>query len=261
MKQNCIIFLLVLLSFAWAGCGIYYTKHSALKSISINDNAVLTLDSTYKYYIRQLYLEENAGGQKSQNTIYDNTSTGKLLEIEYLFLSRVHNNAIYISTVPDKYQRYYQDTATYKGESFVNIEDFRKIFFGKLRTSSEIDFISKDGVDGDVWKISTAENGSRDIITLETIEKSVNGEFVNLIPVDKALEQPIVFKQVPDWSLIYKKKKDSFIANSLDKSFHIRKTKNKYEVFFDFSNPDPRKKTTIYFSDKRIKYSPEPLFY
>ncbi len=249
---------LLIISFILS-CNTYYSKKAYLLDTTVKEKEAIIIDRSYDYYIRQLYVEKE-NGDKNIKAFTQKNATDKLIEVEYLFVSPQTRNVIYIATRPDKYQRYYADTTTYFGESKLNADDFRVLFFGKLLSNNAVEFISADGKDKDIWHVEINNVDTNNFVTLQRIENYKKGEFVNLVPVDKALDKAISFKKVDDYEIILKTRGNDFIAKNLDNTVHFRKNGNEYEVFLSFSNIDSLKKTNVIFRPRRIRYSPVPLF-
>lgn len=239
------------------GCAKYYHFDSGFPGNG-DPAKCITLDNSYDYYIRQLYRSKETGRNEQKN-FSEKGARDSLLEIEYLFISSIHNNVIYISTVPDKFQKYYADSTRYLGEQFVNIYDFKKFSFGILEDTNTFRFISKSGKESDAWNITSPG----DSITLNTLEQTVGNRFVDLIPVNRALEKDIIFRKVTGPCTLlfyrnYKNQKDSSICS--ERKLCINQQGKKYEVFFHVDSKIDGADRFIYFYDNRIPYSPDTLF-
>lgn len=256
-KISCI--LLLIIAAQLCGCSHYYSLAPGMKGISAEKKESITLDKSYILYIRQVFVD-TINNQKIQSNYADDGIDLDLLEVEYLFISPEHQNAIYVGTVPDKYQRYYRDSNNYKGEKMVNAYDFRRLCFGKLLNNNTIRFVYKDSSHMDQWNVFYSSRNNKEYLTINTVEQTEHGEFTHLIPVDKALERPIRFKRLDNFQLIFKKRGDPTIVKSLDNTIYFTRNKNKYEMRLEFESPNPGKKLNVYFSNKRIRYSPEVLF-
>ena len=103
----------------------------------------LVLDSSYALYVRKV---NRVGGEGERDLETKQRSvrseTQPLIEVEYLLVSDSLRNVIYISTLADKFQKYYQKN--YLGDGYVNMWDFETILFGKMQDSHTFVFASKD---------------------------------------------------------------------------------------------------------------------
>lgn len=245
----------------FCGCADYYYPSSSFKAgkATVTGPQSIQIDDTYKYYIRQVYKVEQ-GGLKTQRSFAD-VPEG-LIEVEYLFISQAHKNVIYIATVPDKYQKYYGDSNRYLGEQFINVYDFKKICFGKIRTPNAITFLSKDSANSHVWGITYTSDAKDNKVVINTVEVKEKGEFTDLIPVSAALEGDVSFKQVEGYQILfYRNDAQKVKAYSIDNAIHIRNKKHCYEAIFSFDRVIAAGSSNIYFYNKRIEYSPEPLLH
>src|SRR5438128_1724686 len=115
--------LIVIFFFCTCSRGKYYVS-DVFRSGDIGAMQVMPLDSTYHFYLREVYKDKNL---KNENVLRSNlgrndTANKTRIEIEYLLLSWIHKNAIYISTVPDKYQYYYSSNRF--ADTLINAYDF-----------------------------------------------------------------------------------------------------------------------------------------
>ena len=111
--------------------GKYYIS-DVFRTGEFGNMEAIVLDSTYHFYLREVYRDKN---QQNENILKANvenkdTANKTRIEVEYLLLSRVHKNAIYISTIPDKYQHYY--SANHFADTLINAYDFSTFHFGKI---------------------------------------------------------------------------------------------------------------------------------
>ena len=240
-------YILILLSISLCGCHIYYSFTSKLggNKSGIAETSI-PLDSTYRFYVRQLYKSEKSGERRLKTNFTKGAAENDtLIEVEFLFISEPHQNIIYISNVPDKYQRYYEDN--YLGDQFANVYDFRVFLFGRMNSKMQFKFLSKDKRYDDTWDIEYSHDHSA--VTL-----------VNL-PVKEALEEPVRFKYVPDYKIVfrdYKNFKDTaYLAG--DKIF-FNSSGKKYELYFHFDRLLNGSSNNVYFKDRRIIYSPDALY-
>ena len=241
---------------ALMGCGKYYSSQSYLKTSSPITHQILTIDNTYTYYIRQLY-KCTIGGVESQRS-YRNLmgATGSLLEVEYLFISRAHNNVIYISTMADKYESYYSDPTRYLGENFINLYDLKRISFGRLISPNSIEYTTKDLNETNVWNITSSSIGGENFIILNTVEKNVRGSFIDLISVNRALQNDVSFKEVSAFTLgFYRSKPAPIIRANSNMNIYIDRQKGKYDISFQLSANIIAGGNTIHFDNDRVPYT------
>lgn len=251
------------------GCGKYYHFASKFGDDRKFIAQSILLDSTYKFYLRQVFKNEKKSIKIQKSNLLKQDPGDSLIEVEFLLVSPEHEHVIYVSTVPDKYQRYYANPEKYLGESYINIYDFKKISFGIYKNANEFDFFSKTGSkktlskfgkDQDNWIIDHANNNGKEAIIINRIKQDINHEFDALIPVAEALESPIIFDKVQnDTILFYRNDCDNHVKVKLKENrIFIRQSGNKFEIYFHVE-PMPNGSEFIFFYDERIQYSPEPL--
>lgn len=248
------LFLLLLFPML-QGCHKYfYLSRSKTSSFSVNN--FIKLDSTYRCYIRKVYKTDSSGLKKLSLIIPKDINKG-LIEVEYIFHSRIHKNLVYFSTIPDKYQKYYE--ANFHGDSIVNVYDIRTSYFGKLIDNETISFKAKKEDAEDIWKI----NFKGDSLNLVSITELRREEFDDFIPLNDALEHPIYFDQINNYQLIYFNYKsgefhnDIFLPHLKNNILYVKPQKNKkYLLYFEFDRPISKGFTQLYFTDKRIPYNP-----
>src|SRR2546423_1376132 len=133
--------------------GKYYITNTFRKGPGHNFN-FLVLDSSYKFYLREVYKDKNTLNENILKTNVDKSNTANKIriEVEYLLISWKHKNIIYISTIPDKYQQYYSSNII--SDTLINAYDFSTFHFGKIDLEGEgIYFISKDEKKLITWDI------------------------------------------------------------------------------------------------------------
>jgi hypothetical protein len=160
------------------------------------------LDSTYSLYIREVFLDTSISGDKKILTgLALNTAEKKLIEIEYLLLSEKNKRAVYISTIPDKYQNYYTKKAVYLYREYLNAYDFSTFRFGTVNNDGQIIYTNKQTQHNDTW-VYKKENDSL-LHVYEVIER-LNEDATNVYLVDEALSYPAVFIKLPYFKIAFR---------------------------------------------------------
>ena len=195
MKKLYYLLLLVFLCCA-CGRGKYYIT-SVFRKGEADKMSVLDLDSTYHFYLRDVYRVKNGPNDyvMKANIPKSDTIERARIEVEYLLLSWQHKKAIYISTVPDKYQHYY--STHHFADTLINAYDFSTFHFGKIADDGEgISFSSKDGkkvLSWDIRPFITADHPKRLFIREIAVQRRETMESVIL--VNKALGEPLYFNR------------------------------------------------------------------
>lgn len=233
---------------------------------TIDNIKILKLDSTYQFYLREVYKYQN---QQLENVLKTNveksdTANKTRIETEYLLLSRVHKNAIYISTIPDRYQRYYSKNRV--ADTLINAYDFNTFHFGKIADDGEsIYFSTAKGEKAITWDI-------RPFIFDEFPRKMFIREIAikrkeimdNIILINSALEEPLTFTRERNFSIIFEsanKKSDtcdriSSLCKLFDQKLYFLPIKQGYDLLFRFDkNIANSKDSAIRFNYSKIRYS------
>ncbi len=261
-----ILFLLMGLFFC-CGCskGKYYTS-DVFRRGDTGKMKEEPLDSTYHFYLREVYKDKNDQNENILKTNVDKNNTGNKIriEVEYLLLSWAYKRVIYISTNPDKYQHYYSSNRF--GDTVLNAYDFSTFHFGKIDDGGEsISFVSNDRKKLVTWDIRPFINLNfpqkvfiREISILrkETVQ--------NVILINKALEEPVGFIHQKNFTIIFEKpgsKKDTCDDTGLcrlyDSKVYYRKQKHGTDIFFRFNkNINNSRDSAIGFDYQRTQYPP-----
>ena len=258
--MRCKYFLqIILFSTGISACVSYYYQTDSFFSSTENEQLIdIKLNPTFQFYIREVYTTTQDGLKSNKaNLLYP--SPTDLIEVEYLLISKIEKTVIYMATVPDKYQAYYGDPNRYLGHNYLNVYDLKKICFGSLISLNEIKFTNKKNNETNIWNISYSMNDHNEEITLNTLQKELNNEFIDIMPIEKALEEPFKFKEVKGYKIIFYRYDNCIVsASCTDNTFHIRKIGNQYEVFFEFDNQICDEGNKVYFDNTRIPFTPIP---
>lgn len=218
------------------------------------------LDSSYALYVRKVNRVGRPGDrdlETKQHTV--RSESQPLIEVEYLIVSDSLRNVIYISTLADKYQRYYQKN--YLGDGYVNIWDFETVLFGKMQDNHTFVFGSKDKDHTSTIEWQWHRQGQEAVIV--DIQEFVKGEFQLFIPAHQALKDSILFRRVGAFNIVYHKPDlplDQDIIPWKDRSIHIEQREDKFTVFFVLDSVLSNGYSQIGFLDNRIPFTPEPLY-
>jgi hypothetical protein len=222
------------------------------------------LDSSYKLYIREVLLDTtNAGDKLVRDSNTDHTNTDKLIEIEYLLLSAQQGRAVYISTIPDKYQTYYAKKARYLKREYLNAYDFSTFHFGKkIAGQNSLVFENTNTNHSDTWNY-TIEADS--ILHVSEVVERINGEANNVYLVDEALSRKASFVRTDAFRNMDKEKKAETKRGrpplqrfSKDNTIYFSNDGKGYTIFFRFdkSLPTRYKDSTISFGRSRLVTQP-----
>ncbi len=265
MKQISIILFCIILFFS---CARKYGISPAFKNGVPADMLQIELDTSYHLYIREVFLDTANSGDKlvkNNNNIFG--STDKLIEIEYLLFSEKNKRAVYIATIPDKYQLYYAKKIKYLPRAYLNAYDFSTFRFGKKTDNkNEIIFYNTFTNHSDTWKYEMEQDSLLHVF--EVVER-INGDAKNVYIVDEALSRTASFIKTDSFKIAFRnmdKEKKLEIKRgrppikrlSLDNIIYYRNENNKYSIYFRFNTslPPQYKDSTISFSNSRLVNAP-----
>ena len=247
-----------------------YSISSAFRKGDCGNMETMLLDSSYHFYLREVYRDKN---QLNENVLNSNVAKGdtankKRIEVEYLLISRSYNNAIYITTIPDKYQHYY---STYRyADTLINAYDFNTFHFGKISDNGESLVFTSDEkgkiINWDIRPFIQKDFPSK--LSIREIEIRRRDKFENTILINRALEQPVTFIQQNSFTIIFEPpswKTDTCneylpIRSLSEQQIYFDKAKNGLDLFLRFNeNIGDSKDSAIRFDAKRIRYMPFKL--
>jgi hypothetical protein len=255
----------VLLIFLCCACskGKYYITNVFRKGTSDKMKS-LQLDSTYQFYLRRVYRDKNRQMENVLKVNLENKDTANktLIEVEYLLFSWVHRNAVYISTIPDKFQRYYSN---HFADTLINAYDFSTFHFGKIAPDGEsILFTSKDLKKNVTWDIRPfISNTFPDKLSIREIVVQQKDIVENVILLNKALEEPVSFTRQNNYTIIFEKPNrkadacdDIFTLCSLwGNKIYFDQDRRGVDIYFRFNkNIGDSKDSAIRFDYKRTRY-------
>ena len=248
------------------GRGKYYVSN-AFRNADINNMEELDLDSTYSFYLREVYKDKNELNENILKTNVEKKDTANKtrIEVEYLLLSWIHKNAIYITTVPDKYQNYY--STNFIADTLINAYDFSTFYFGKITDDGEgIFFVSNDGKKVITWDIRPfITSGFPKKLSIREIAVQRNDLIENVILINKALEEPLTFIHQNNFAIIFEvpgKKselhKDTTVWCELsNQKIYFNEGSHGSNIYFRFDKNIPGSKdSTIRFDYRRTRYAP-----
>jgi hypothetical protein len=254
MKNICF----VLLAFLLWGCSSNYYYTISYSRMDLFKNApVISIDSSYNYYIRKVFKSDKSSNEKKFVSNYYTAGLQQdLIEIEYLLVSKNTGNIIYLTMLQDRRQQYY--ARNYIGDQYINAHDFKNFLFGAAKVPAVVFTSKKDITTTDEWYLKY--NNSKDTVWVESIIENIHGEYEQSIPVERALDKRIGFSKISPPALVFYDPYDDVhkILSSADNKIHIYKPYNKDRIHFIFR--DNEQDWMIYFKDNRMPYRPDPFF-
>jgi hypothetical protein len=248
------------------GGGKYYVSN-VFRKAEVNNMEALDLDSTYNFYLREVYKDKN---EQNENVLKTNvekkdTMNKTRIEVEYLLLSWVHKNAIYITTIPDKYQNYYSSNSF--ADTLITAYDFSTFNFGKISDDGEsIFFVTNSGKKVLTWDIRPFITGSfSKKVSIREIAVERNDLIENVILINKALEEPLTFTHQNKFEIIFempRKKSElpkdtSSFCKLAGQKIYFNQVSHGFNIFFRFNkNIGDSKDSTIRFDYRRTWYAP-----
>jgi hypothetical protein len=264
-KKTCLCLLpLIICSYA-CNRGKYFSTSIFTKGNTAGMQ-VQELDSTYHFYLREVYKDKNDLNENvlKANVEKSDTNNKIRIEVEYLLISWKHKNAVYISTIPDKYQRYY--ALNRFADTLLNAYDFSTFHFGKIDDDGEsISFLSGDRIKMITWDIRPFINEVYPPkIFVREIALQRKEMVENVILINKALEEPLGFIHQNSFAIIFEKpgsKKDTctdYMLHKLyDNRIYFNKVKHGFDIYLRFDkNINNSGDSAIGFEYQRTRYPP-----
>jgi len=260
-----IYILVCLMAVSSCSRGKYYITDRFRKGDTCSMN-VITIDSSYRFYIREVFMTQNEKNEKVIDTGSKLKIDGKkIIEIEYLLLSWQQKKVIYISTIPDKFQHYYSSCFT--PDTLLNAYNFSTFHFGNIAADGEsIEFVSPEKKQTVTWDIRPfIGTQSSDKISIREIVVQQNDEIRNIVLMSQALEQPLTFIRRPNFSIVFAKprwKADSCvtepdaICRMVRQKIYVDNMKKGYDIFFCFDKRINSQDSVIGFDYHRTRSTP-----
>ncbi len=257
--------LTILIVLVFISCARKYSISNVFKNGVPVDMQQWVINSSYKLYIREAFLDTSSIGDKYIMQSKNN-SQQKLIEIEYLLLSVTSNRAVYIATMPDKYQSYYAQKKMYLKREYLNAYDFSTFRFGKVNTSENEIVFKKGDDETDTWKYRLADSLFQ---VYQVIEKRGEGE-THVYLVDEAISYPAAFVQTDSFRIAFRNMKQEYRQENkkrgrpplqrflIDNIIYYRQEGNKFSLYFRFDKtlPPNYKDSTISFGNSRLVSPP-----
>jgi hypothetical protein len=265
MKKMTVILVFILLFYS---CARKFDISSAFRKGIPADMQQLVLDSSFHLYIREVFLDTAVAGDKAvQNNDTSFTDKGQLIEVEYLLFSVLKKQAVYISTIPDKYLQYYTKKIKYLPRAYLNAYDFSTFRFGKkIDNSNAIVFENTQTKKNDTWKY-TMEKDS--ILHVYEVIERMNADAATVYLADEALSRAATFIQMDSFRIAFrnmdkekktdhKKGRPPLQRFCKDNTIYFRKEANRYRVYFRFNRtlPTRYKDSAISFGNARLVNQP-----
>jgi hypothetical protein len=261
MKEIVKLLLVITVVFSMESCTTSFIyKRVEVDYVLACEKGQIVLDNSYDLYVRAVTSEEQfvaASGRKqrvlgllkagnAKGGI--DTNSGKIIEIEYLWISQTQNTVVYVSTVADRFQNRYSESS-FLGLDKPNVADFRIFLIGK-KDGDKVVFYGRDGKHTDIWTIS--EN-PREVV-LQTIEQKRFGELDEVFSLKNALHNPMSLKKQDSWKVMFLDKEDKIVSHAVplaDNILHYAAVGNRFGLMLDFTN------CKVVFPESHIIYTPE----
>jgi hypothetical protein len=259
--KNIVYILLILMAFS---CSRKFSITNIFsKGIPANMQQWV-LDSSYNLYIREVFLDTSEAGDKKVLTVASaGNKEKKIIEIEYLLLSEKSDRAVYIATVPDKYQNYYAKKAQYLKREYLNAYDFSTFRFGTVNSKAgQIIYNNKQKQQTDTW-LYKKENDS--VLHIFQVIERLNEDATNVYLVDEAISYPAVFIKLPAFKIAFrnmdkerkteiKKGRPPLERFSSDNTIYYSMNGNRANIYFRFNKtlPPRYQDSAIQFGNTRL---------
>lgn len=243
------------------------TRSYVIKSnIDRFDTSYIKLDFTYKLYVREVLHTEDKSGEYhiSQNLI---NNTPKVIEVEYLLISEVRNNVIYIATRPDKYQNYYSEYLLHP-KGYINAYDFFMFHFGKIISDSVFEFKDEQSTVSIQWTTDL----QNEALTLKEFSLFDSTQQVGSYIIGDVFNLPVTFQTMDSYQVVLLNWNNAADTLKLvENRLYVAGRQGDYSLFFEFSKMVPRrflnpgrkksktKNTFIKYKNRHIKYNPKLL--
>jgi hypothetical protein len=132
-------------------------KYLIVRDFDTSDKKNIALDNSYEFYLREIYRDSTGQTFMLKKEPAKNS---KLIEMEYLLYSKDQAKLIYISTVPDKYQKYYSNWRL-KDTTLINAYDFNTFHVGKISKEGIVFHDIKENRTSIIWEIEKASDSLR----------------------------------------------------------------------------------------------------
>ncbi|MEO7991393.1 MAG: hypothetical protein ABI663_17710 [Chryseolinea sp.] len=197
----------------------------------------LEFDNTYQFFVREIYKEStNENNSLTNKKEKTDSSRKSLIEIEYILYSEVSDNILYITTVPDRYQKYYSMHGM--PETQINARDINTLHFGKLNGRDKAEFKTYKKNTTFTWQYDLP----RDSFLIKRIIETRNGVYQDERSVENSIYQGATFRKVNNFEFVYKDNKgDTTVLKMKDRVLYVSNKRKKYFVYFNFDNAIPRK--------------------
>lgn len=240
-------------------------EFSIIRNFDPTGKKKITLDNTYQFFVREIYKESTHHISKdstahnyslSDRKMNTDSSKKELLEIEYLLYSIHHRKLVYITTVPDRYQKYYAAHA--RPETQMNARDFITFHFGKIRAPDKADFKTYRKHISYTWQYDIRA----DSFMLRRIIETKNGIYQNERSVENSIYEGAKFRRVNHFEFIFKNDKcdDSTIVKMSDPTFYVTNKGKKYSVYLHFDDVIPKRKCKKRCQNKKRENSDSTMF-
>lgn len=225
---------------------------------------ILPLDNHFQLYLRKVYKsgEKSKGGKIVTNV----SGSDLLLEMQYLLISKADSRVLYITTIPDRKQKYYSThSANYKDSTWIHVDDFSRFHFGQFGKQNEFDFYSHSQRIRNTWEIR--RDSAHEKLAIHRIVKRERHrareryEFFDEILVDEALEDPVEFIRIPRFQFVLRvnRRGSGYAIIKVNEVYALYSKEGDNRLFFDFKNESRDADISfsrISFSKRRIHFFP-----
>lgn len=234
------------------------------------------LDETYQLYVRQIcrtrraadfYSAHNPAASAAVTYCNCEDGAGERVELEYLFYSEQKKNFLFITTIPPyvlkNETKISYDQAFFTKAYLVNVFFMHTFSFGKVNNGNQVIF--QDGSKTETWSIAFSRNKSE--ITVTGVPLNNN----NVNPAD-VFSLPVKFVKKDKFVLCFEdgshnpldEEQNPAVIDSHDTIYTAANFRGFSKViFFKFDIPyrttSRNSYTWLYFTPKRINYSPFPV--
>lgn len=253
---------IIILTTILTGCSEFSYQLKPAMAPGFAASPHIPLDETYVLYVRAVTSETRTVAPNKTEKVLSihqggaakggRNTQGKIIEIEYLFVSPTLGRVIYISTVADRYENRYS-SSSFLGLDNPNAADFRVFLIGRIspHDPDHFTFYFKDGKHTDNWTITRHSQA----ISLRRIEQMHFASFEDVFEIHDALAHPVTFTKMDRWAICYLPKDDTNPAHQQPLTdlniYYDQPGRSSYHLWLNFPG------TRLDWKDKYIAYKPD----
>jgi hypothetical protein len=264
MRKIRVILVFVFACGLLAGCSQFAYHILSSPYVLPGGSKAIAIDNSFEFYYRAVKSTDEAMPSTGQTekvlALHEggnakggvSAGSGKIVEIEYLWVSWKLNRVIYISTVADRYQDRYS-SASFLGLDRPNAADFRVFLIGSVdpENPEHFTFYFKNGKQTDSWTL--AKRGG--LLTLLRVEQKHFASYEAVYQIDDALAHPVRFNKMDNWAVRFLDRRDTNILDQQEMAgnvFYYTAGNGNSQLYIPFS------KDLLYWKNKYIIYEPQP---